>query len=695
MGFWSSFFGAGASYVYNEMKKEEKETQKWNDLFHEMMECESAFNDYLKSVGIIDSYCADVEYVNNGNITSIKCEIENLRKKVNNYISLGGLGVCVRNLGSLDDDIDKVKYLKKVGKLERQVEFAYDDMRIVQDKIEAEQEEIKYQQERLREEQQEQRRQEINNIIGTDINSLSGVGFELICQQLLENMGFETETTKASGDGGIDLIAYNHQPLLSGKYIIQCKRYSGSVGEPIIRDLYGVVTSERANKGILMTTGYFTKSAITFAGEKPIELIDGNKLRELLTNYDIGIAKCDAFFYKMLCTMDINDYENVCMQFIENQDYTIKDVLECNEKNILIKAYDINKGEDVLFVCFQENHNIDAELLYKIINVKTELIKNIIVIGACFNKNDFEQIEDKKIEIVSCEKFLDLLRNQGIIDNDGINLKVGLVSPDKKVILNDIYYFMKDKYLANKNEIKAQLAFIEVLSETASDAWFRNEDEYFLKNLINEYFKVERELETNNKNIQYMLLCIRANLLLLLGEINEAIKSYHKLLEWNMLINSIVYENGLEDMYLAAVYNLYQLLLITDCKDTAGEIYQKHSRIIQYGLGYYREQIEYGVDTDDEEYASEWQRVYDIVCGGKIGEIYVLSGLNRYVISAIHDSVGYRSMIFENFKNIEDVHSNKFIGLDICADIVDLEQKEDGYYVMKRGEMKRWDLCKS
>lgn len=109
----------------------------------------------------------------------------------------------------------------------------------------------------------------------------------MVCQQLVENMGFETETTKASGDGGIDLIAYNHQPLLSGKYIIQCKRYSGSVGEPIIRDLYGVVMSERANKGILMTTGVFTKSAVAFAEGKPIELIDGNQFNILLKQYNL------------------------------------------------------------------------------------------------------------------------------------------------------------------------------------------------------------------------------------------------------------------------------------------------------------------------------------------------------------------------------------------------------------------------
>ena len=117
------------------------------------------------------------------------------------------------------------------------------------------------------------------------IDTLSGVEFEHVCKRLLENMGFSVETTKASGDGGIDLIGYNTQPLLSGKYIIQCKRYAGSVGEPIIRDLYGVVTSERANKGILLTTGYFTKSAISFAQDKPLELIDGLQLKELINRY--------------------------------------------------------------------------------------------------------------------------------------------------------------------------------------------------------------------------------------------------------------------------------------------------------------------------------------------------------------------------------------------------------------------------
>ncbi len=158
-----------------------------------------------------------------------------------------------------------------------------------------------------------------------NINNLSGVEFEKVCQQLVENMGFETETTKASGDGGIDLIAYNHQPLLPGKYIIQCKRYKGSVGEPILRDLYGVVTSERANKGILMTTGHFTKSAIVFAEGKPLELLDGKAMLELLKKYETDLG----FIYE-------NTFEELkeeCVhQFTEELNSIIEDLTDTRNR---------------------------------------------------------------------------------------------------------------------------------------------------------------------------------------------------------------------------------------------------------------------------------------------------------------------------------------------------------------------------
>jgi len=119
------------------------------------------------------------------------------------------------------------------------------------------------------------------------LDDLSGIEFENLCSLLISKMGFDTQTTKASGDGGIDIVATSIEPLLRGRYIIQCKRYSGSVGEPAIRDLYGVVMAERANKGILITTGYFTKSALSFAEGKQLELINGTLLSELLVQHSL------------------------------------------------------------------------------------------------------------------------------------------------------------------------------------------------------------------------------------------------------------------------------------------------------------------------------------------------------------------------------------------------------------------------
>lgn len=174
-----------------------------------------------------------------------------------------------------------------IGYLDQQDDWLQTDIDMLKSLLDQDVKVKKMMQQAAAEEAERKQREAFAESIGFDIDKLSGIEFENVCQVLVEKMGFTTQTTKASGDGGIDLIAYNHQPLLSGKYIIQCKRYAGSVGEPIIRDLYGVIMSERANKGILMTTCHFTKSAISFAEGKPIELIDGIKLKELLTQYQL------------------------------------------------------------------------------------------------------------------------------------------------------------------------------------------------------------------------------------------------------------------------------------------------------------------------------------------------------------------------------------------------------------------------
>jgi hypothetical protein len=119
------------------------------------------------------------------------------------------------------------------------------------------------------------------------MSHLSGHQFEVLVEKLIEKMGFIVEERKKTVDGGIDILAKSYEPILGGTYVIQCKRYTKKVGQPVLRDLYGVVHSKNANKGILITNSTFTKKAIEFARNKQLELIDGTKLRSLLFKYEL------------------------------------------------------------------------------------------------------------------------------------------------------------------------------------------------------------------------------------------------------------------------------------------------------------------------------------------------------------------------------------------------------------------------
>jgi Holliday junction DNA helicase RuvB len=126
------------------------------------------------------------------------------------------------------------------------------------------------------------------NTQSKSLDSLSGIEFEEFITQLLGVMGFRTQITKASGDGGVDIVAFLDKPIIGGRYLLQCKRLASDslVGAPTIREFYGALTADRkASKGILITTSGFTIQAKEFAGEVGIELIDGQQLGILLAEY--------------------------------------------------------------------------------------------------------------------------------------------------------------------------------------------------------------------------------------------------------------------------------------------------------------------------------------------------------------------------------------------------------------------------
>lgn len=122
---------------------------------------------------------------------------------------------------------------------------------------------------------------------------LSGVEFEKVVGALLQRMGFNTEMTAVTGDGGIDIVATLDRPLIGGRYLIQCKRFAPDnlVGAATVRDFYGALTADRgAVKGILITTSGFTSQALDFARHLPLELVGGQQLRELIAKYGAASA---------------------------------------------------------------------------------------------------------------------------------------------------------------------------------------------------------------------------------------------------------------------------------------------------------------------------------------------------------------------------------------------------------------------
>lgn len=109
--------------------------------------------------------------------------------------------------------------------------------------------------------------------------------FEDLVSNLFTKMGLDTKLTRSSRDGGVDAVAYDTRPIVGGKVVIQAKRYKDTVGVSAVRDLYGTMQHEGANKGILVCTSGYGPDAYTFAKDKPIELINGSGLIYLLREH--------------------------------------------------------------------------------------------------------------------------------------------------------------------------------------------------------------------------------------------------------------------------------------------------------------------------------------------------------------------------------------------------------------------------
>ncbi|MDH2429877.1 restriction endonuclease [Sphaerisporangium sp. TRM90804] len=117
--------------------------------------------------------------------------------------------------------------------------------------------------------------------------------FERLAGRLLLRAGYDdVEVTGRTGDGGIDGFGTTWYKLTSFRVYVQCKRYTKPVGPELVRDFRGALDG-RGERGLLITTSHFTPGAKNEAkrpGAKPIDLIDGRRLCELLREHELGVS---------------------------------------------------------------------------------------------------------------------------------------------------------------------------------------------------------------------------------------------------------------------------------------------------------------------------------------------------------------------------------------------------------------------
>jgi HJR/Mrr/RecB family endonuclease len=112
--------------------------------------------------------------------------------------------------------------------------------------------------------------------------------FEEVMAEIYSKLGYKVELTKATRDGGKDIIIRRPEILGDFIYYVECKKYAPNnpVGIGLVKNLVGTVDADRVNGGILATTSYFTPDARKFVTDNKydyqIQMHDYNKIREML-----------------------------------------------------------------------------------------------------------------------------------------------------------------------------------------------------------------------------------------------------------------------------------------------------------------------------------------------------------------------------------------------------------------------------
>jgi restriction system protein len=124
------------------------------------------------------------------------------------------------------------------------------------------------------------------------ISGLAMPEFERLCLKLLEEMGLVVDRVSRPSERELDVQAVNPQPITGGDYLVHC--ILTEADEPVhpsrVAALADTVKGERATKGILITTGYFAEEVAKRLEGPPVELINGQRFAQLLSEFGIPVT---------------------------------------------------------------------------------------------------------------------------------------------------------------------------------------------------------------------------------------------------------------------------------------------------------------------------------------------------------------------------------------------------------------------
>lgn len=122
------------------------------------------------------------------------------------------------------------------------------------------------------------------------LDPMSGTEFEEFVARLLAKLGYgQVEWVPHGADAGRDILVRSS----AGLAVVECKHHpGGSIGRPVVQKLHSAVISSRGVKGIIVTTGHFSKEALAHAQilSPPIEMIDHALLADMASRAGIRLV---------------------------------------------------------------------------------------------------------------------------------------------------------------------------------------------------------------------------------------------------------------------------------------------------------------------------------------------------------------------------------------------------------------------